>query len=171
MSQFVIDAPVKSVNGKTGDVSVSKTWDRDGSETVTDSDSITYTLNNSYDQVQLHIAVVADNSTEGYLQANGDNSQSYDYLQLDGSQIQGEARWLIHQGAGGGTDTFRVDVSGRWSDACRVGQPQPAPYEKYITQAGWNTGVASPLNSVTFFNDSTNTPTEMKIEVYGRNIA
>lgn len=166
---------VLQTDGTAGGVSWSDSgglWTQDGTMATGSATSHTYTLNNTWDEVLVHIRRLVDENggQDIKLRLNGSSNTDYDWWDISGTKTDNDDGWQIATGLTlNSAVQGELQLRGTWNG--RAGFVSDLTGEMDLSTSGerGNAPRSSPLSSITFVGVSGNITVEA--EILGRNIA
>jgi len=152
-------------------------WLEDGNspKTVTNTNSISFTLANTFDIVRVFLRVELDlNRFQARLRVNGDSGSNYNFTDRLGNVTPGATEipvTFFSEGTSGDEYYTTFDMSGVFGSEWHYGRASPLSNGGLNAINGSNDGISSPLTDFEVFDDQRDSnPNEITVEVYGKRV-
>jgi len=152
---------------------VEKLWTEDANspKTVTNTSSISYNPNTTFDLYKIFVSVDSPDRTLAKLTLNNDSGNNYDYYTTNGNKTSDDDKFFIGTltDSNGGIASFSCSIMGRWGGYAGISIDGPYPARVGAVTFGSNDNINSPLSTFEF--DMDGVKNKIVLEVYGRDVA
>lgn len=167
------DVRDRRVSNSAAEVEGVPAWEIDGNspQTVTNTNSLSYTLAGEYDFIEVDYIVTKTTGDSAIVDLQVNNVTSdYSIQEISGTTLTSQSEVQINFSVDGSINST-VKMNGRWESTWNCGQSNPLfARNSASAQAGSNETAISPLTEFELFENGTGTPDEITVVVRGRDI-